>query len=56
MSVDNIFSFEMYHNEQWCMIDSRAVNPPFLAGRLLVLKAASLPPYFKRNLPVFENK
>ena len=34
---------------------SRAVNPPFLAGRLPVLKAVSLSPYFKRNLPVFEN-
>ena len=33
----------------------RAVNPPFLAGRLPVLKAVSLSPYFKRNLPVFEN-
>ena len=33
----------------------RAVNPPFLTGRLPVLKAVSLSPYFKRNLPVFEN-
>ena len=33
----------------------RTVNPPFLAGRLPVLEAVSLPPYFKRNLPVFEN-
>ena len=32
-----------------------AVNPPFLAGRLSVLEAVSLCPYFKRNLPVFEN-
>ena len=38
------------------VICCRAVNPPFLEGRLPVLKAASLPPYFKRNLPVFENK
>ena len=35
--------------------ESRAVNPPFLAGRLPVLEAVSLSPYFKRNLPVFEN-
>ena len=28
----------------------RAVNPPFLAGRLPVLEAVSLAPYFKRNL------
>ena len=33
----------------------RAVNPPFLAGRLLVLEGVSLSPYFKRSLPVFEN-
>ena len=33
----------------------RAVNPPFLAGRLSVLEAVSLSLYFKRNLPVFEN-
>ena len=34
---------------------NRAVHPPFLAGRLLVFKAVSLFPYFKRNLPVFKN-
>ena len=34
---------------------NRAVNPPFLAGRLPVLEAVSLSPYFKRNLPVSEN-
>ena len=33
----------------------RAVNPPFLAGRLPVFKAVSLSPYVKRNLHVFEN-
>ena len=33
----------------------RAVNLPFLIGRLPVLEAVSLSPYFKRNLPVFEN-
>ena len=33
----------------------RAVNPPFFVGRLPVLGAVSLSPYFKRNLPVFEN-
>ena len=27
----------------------------FLAGRLPVMEAVSLSPYFKRNLPVFEN-
>ena len=32
-----------------------AVNPPFLAGRLPVLEAVFLSPYFKRNLHVFEN-
>ena len=34
---------------------ARAVSPPFLAGRLPVMEAVSLSPYFKRNLPVFEN-
>ena len=34
---------------------NRAVNPPFLEGRLPVLEAVSPSPYFKRNLPVFEN-
>ena len=33
----------------------RAVNPPFLVGRLPVLEAVSLSPYFKRNPPVFGN-
>ena len=33
----------------------RAVNSPFLAGRLPVFEAVSLSPYFKINLPVFEN-
>ena len=33
----------------------RAVNPPFLVVRLPVLEAVSPSPYFKRNLPVFEN-
>ena len=35
--------------------DVRAVNSPFLAGRLPVFEAVSLSPYFKINLPVFEN-
>ena len=34
---------------------TRAVNSPFLAGRLPVIEAISLSPYFKINLPVFEN-
>ena len=33
----------------------KAVDPPFLAGRLPVLEAVSLSPFFKRNLPVFDN-
>ena len=40
---------------QPCFKITRATNPPFLAGRLPVLEAVSLCPYFKRNLPVFEN-
>ena len=35
--------------------DDRAVNSPFLAGRLPVFEAVALSPYFKINLPVFEN-
>ena len=35
--------------------ETRTVNPPFLAGRLPVLEAVSLSPYFKRSLSVFKN-
>ena len=34
---------------------NRAVKPPYLAERLPVLEAVCLPPYFKRNVPVFED-
>ena len=36
-------------------VQPRAVNPSFLAGRLPVLEAVFLSPYFKRDLPISEN-
>ena len=46
---------ELHLHFQCTRADFRAVNPPFLAGRFPLLEAVSLSPYFKRNLPVFEN-
>ena len=49
MSTDTV----VYPGTHFVYLQTRAVNPLFLAGKVSVLEAVSLSPCFQGNLPVF---